>query len=1007
MSGPFGSSQWMYNPSTSFYPHTIDQSLRFEDGDSPQLTRTPSSSSNRTTWTWSAWIKRGNLSYSSANMFSAYSGANDFEYIRFDSDDCIRYIYFIGGSVQNHLKTSGSFRDTSAWYHILVQRSGSSSEIYVNGVQQDLQTETRASTNGYFNHTVAHNIGRFGGTGQHFDGYMAEMHFVDGTSLSPTSFGETKAGIWIPKEYSGSYGTNGFHLTFKESGDLGTDSAYTTHDIFGDSSAVATYLFDGSIVDAGGNYNGTTTSVTFTDGIVGTQAGVFNGTSSKWVAGTHLLGSHATDIDISVSGWFQVSATYQYLVFDGNAGTGGGYFAIYSQGSGYLEAATGHASNGNSITVTGSEVITDGEWHHFAFTKSVSGGTATGKLWVDGNYAGSDTTTDSTAYSNETSFAYFAYSPVFYACVLDQIRIFNRVLTDAEIQELAGGYGLDASGVGNHFNPANLQSTDVVLDSPTNNWCVLNSLNKQSVMTLSEGNLKTGGGNGTGGSTFEVSSGKWYWEVRLTEPYASVYWGTHGVNNVITDAGVYSGGAGFYALNSSGGGLYANGSLVTAKTSGWATGDIIGLAYDADSGTLDVYQNNSQLGSSLTVPDASNFPVYFQNASGGDTSSSIYNFGQDGSFAGTETAQGNADGNGIGDFYYSPPSGFLALCTANLPDPAIDPAQNEEPADHFNTVLYTGNGTSQSISSLSFQPNWVWIKERSGTPSHAIFDSVRGATKRIKSDSTDAELTQSTGLTSFDSNGFSLGSNTAVNASSDTYVAWNWLAGGSAVSNTDGTITSSVSANTKAGFSIVTYTGNGSSSQTVGHGLGALSDPSFLIVKNRDQTDAWTVRININGTNSYLFLNSTAASGSSSVGLPTTNVLNVGTSGFDNASGEDYVAYLFSSVDGYSKVGSYTGNGNADGVFVYTGFRPAFVLIKITSGTTSSWYIYDSARNTFNPANFFLRPDLADAELTGTPIDIVSNGFKIRSSSSGVNYSAANYIYLAFAEQPAKYSNAR
>ena len=1006
MSGPFGSSQWMYNPSTSFYPHSIDQSLRFEDGDSPQLTRTPSSSSNRTTWTWSAWIKRGNLSYSSANMFSAYSGANDFEYIRFDSDDCIRYIYFIGGSVQNHLKTSGSFRDTSAWYHILVQRSGSSSEIYVNGVQQDLQTETRASTNGYFNHTVAHNIGRFGGTGQHFDGYIAEMHFVDGTSLNPTSFGETKAGIWIPKEYSGSYGTNGFHLTFKESGDLGTDSAYTTHDIFGDSSAVATYLFDGSIVDAGGNYNGTTTSVTFTDGIVGTQAGVFNGTSSKWVAGTHLLGSHATDIDISVSGWFQVSATYQYLVFDGNAGTGGGYFAIYSQGSGYLEAATGHASNGNSITVTGSEVITDGEWHHFAFTKSVSGGTATGKLWVDGNYAGSDTTTDSTAYSNETSFAYFAYSPVFYACVLDQIRIFNRVLTDAEIQELAGGYGLDASGVGNHFNPANLQSTDVVLDSPTNNWCVLNSLNKQSVMTLSEGNLKTGGGNGTGGSTFEVSSGKWYWEVRLTEPYASVYWGTHGVNNVITDAGVYSGGAGFYALNSSGGGLYANGSLVTAKTSGWATGDIIGLAYDADSGTLDVYQNNSQLGSSLTVPDASNFPVYFQNASGGDTSSSIYNFGQDGSFAGTETAQGNADGNGIGDFFYSPPSGFLALCTANLPDPAIDPAQDEEPADYFNTVLYTGNGTSQSISSLSFQPNWVWIKERSGTPSHAIFDSVRGATKRIKSDSTDAELTQSTGLTSFDSNGFSLGSNTAVNASSDTYVAWNWLAGGSAVSNSNGSITSSVSANTKAGFSIITYTGTGSNA-TVGHGLN--STPEFLIIKGRDTSYNWVVWVDGFSTTQRLLLDTTGATSTGNWNtLPTSSVFGLGSHLNINNSGSEFVCYAFHSVDGYSKVGSYTGNGSSsDGVFVQTGFRPALILLKTTTATGQNWIVFDNKRLGYNGANRYLLPSAANAESTNDLLHIFSNGFQPRTNGNGFNGNGQTYIYLAFADQPAKYSNAR
>ena len=244
--------------------------------------------------------------------------------------------------------------------------------------------------------------------------------------------------------------------------------------------------------------------------------------------------------------------------------------------------------------------------------------------------------------------------------------------------------------------------------------------------------------------------------------------------------------------------------MVTAKTGGWATGDIIGLAYDADSGTLDVYQNNSQLGSSLTVPDASNFPVYFQNASGGDTSSSIYNFGQDGSFAGTETAQGNADGNGIGDFFYSPPSGFLALCTANLPDPAIDPAQDEEPADYFNTVLYTGNSTTNAITGVGFSPNWVWIKNRSSTIEHVLFDVIRGTGNRLESNTTDAEASSLSDLVSFDSDGFThTGGNTRTNINSNSYVSWNWLAGGSAVSNSNGSITSSVSANTKAGFSIV------------------------------------------------------------------------------------------------------------------------------------------------------------------------------------------------------------
>ena len=792
------SPNWFSASSSGFYPYTIGQSLRFEDGASAYLARTPSSASNRTTWTWSAWIKRGNISQST-NMFISYSGSNDFEYIRFDSDDTIRYTFYISGAVQNLLSTSSKFRDTSSWYHILVQRDGSSSEIYVNGVQQPLQTETRASTNGYFNNNNLHEIGRFSGSGvQRFDGYMAEVNFVDGTSLDPTSFGETKAGIWIPKQYSGSYGTNGFYLDFADGSALGDDES----------------------------------------------------------------------------------------------------------------------GNGNDFTATG------------------------------------------------------------------------------------------------------LASTDVVLDSPTNNWATMN-FNDGNGPTIQEGNLKVYGDTSYAvfegfKGTFPMSSGKWYWEVYIsvggftqtgiTPTIATAVGGSTNLS-YHTDAMVYESN-GKKAIGTGGLGTAPTGLSRSTYGASYTTGDIIGVALDLDSATttLTFYKNNSSQGtafSSLANDEYVALHTGIQNNFG------IFNFGQDSSFAGTKTAQGNTDDNGQGDFYYTPPSGFLACCTANLPDPAIDPAQDEEPADYFNTVLYTGTGSTRSVTGVGFQPDFVWIKDRTTAYDHHLFDVVRGGGNSLYSNDTVAENTYPTDIT-FASDGFSIANGSAypqiyLNKSSDAFVSWNWLAGGTAASNTDGTITSSVSANTKAGFSIVGFTSSGSSA-TVGHGLD--SPPEFIIAKNRESATVWSVYAEPIGNTKRLRLNTTDATQTSGVWGNTTPTSTVFTQNLTSAT-DDMICYCFHSVSGFSAVGSYTGNGSSDGVFVPLTFRPAFLLIKITSGTTASWYIYDSARNTFNEASSFLRPDLANAELTGTPIDILSNGFKIKSSSSGVNYSAANYIYLAFAEQPWKYSNAR
>ena len=325
----------------------------------------------------------------------------------------------------------------------------------------------------------------------------------------------------------------------------------------------------------------------------------------------------------------------------------------------------------------------------------------------------------------------------------------------------------------------------------------------------------------------------------------------------------------------------------------------------------------------------------------------------------------------------------------------------DKPTDYFNTVLYTGNGTTNTgITGVGFQPDWVWIKSRnSASYNNFIFDVIRGATKYIKSDATSAENTLAESLKSFDSDGFTVGTEADVNNNTTTYASWNWLAGGSASSNTDGSITSSVSANTTAGFSIVSYTGTGSNA-TVGHGLGSALD--FIIVKKRNGTTSWCTTGTPNGWDVSLFLDTTDQNGSYTFWqstAPTSSVFSIDGSSAVNGSSDTFIAYCFAEKQGYSKFGSYKGNANADGPFIYTGFQPAFVMNKLTSGA-DDWQILDNKRNPYNVTNLYLKPNGSDAETTNNAIDFLSNGFKLRTSAGSWNPNGGTFIYMAFAEAP-------
>lgn len=581
---------------------------------------------------------------------------------------------------------------------------------------------------------------------------------------------------------------------------------------------------------------------------------------------------------------------------------------------------------------------------------------------------------------------------------------------DDNSNNTAATLGKDSSGNSNNWTPNNFSVTagvgnDSLVDSPTNygtdtgaggevrgNYCTFNPLANGGV-TLSNGNLTStfGAAQKSVLSTIGVSSGKWYWESTLTTVGSDTQ---VGIANSTSVLGNYLGqnADGWSVVTFNGNRL--NNSSQSSYGSAFSNGDVAMFALDMDSGKWWVGKNGTWFSSGDPVAGTNfahsgltgvMFPALGCFATDGNHS---INFGQRA-------------------FAYTAPSGFKALTTTNLPTPAIGATSTTLANKNFDVATYTGTGSSLSITSLAFQPDLAWIKGRSGATDHAIYDAVRGVQVDLVSNSNGAETTQTQGVTAFGSTGFTVGTLAKLNTSSATYVGWAFKGGGTAVTNTSGSISSQVSANPTAGISVVTYTGNGSA-VTIGHGLGVA--PAMVMVKRRDNVSDWAVYHNkLPDATYYLYLNSTAGqavfSGFWNNTAPTSSVINIGST--LSSSGGTYVAYAFAEVPGFSKFGSYTGNGSTDGPFVYCGFRPKFVLIKNTDAGTEAWGIIDSARNTYNVSTGRLFPNLSNAESTGdTTLDFLSNGFKLRSTDALSNASRA-YIFVAFAETPFQYSRAR
>ena len=599
--------------------------------------------------------------------------------------------------------------------------------------------------------------------------------------------------------------------------------------------------------------------------------------------------------------------------------------------------------------------------------------------------------------------------------------------------------GNDASANSNHFTVNNITASDQVKDSPTNNFPVMNNLNNQPfATTFAEGNLQmtTGGGGHepSNMATMGMTSGKWYFEVRQSSG-GSNGWALIGIRG--TQAGIHGAKdnpgrtADGYALlgkgtHSGAQNIVNSGVYVSYGTKqDYGNGDVISVAVDLDNNKCYWAKNGVYINSANPSTNSNGFSIlpveqtslgaYFPCFGDYDAASYVFNcnFGQDGTFAGNVTAGGNADDNDIGNFKYAPPAGFLSLCTANLAEPII-------PSEHFNTVLYTGTGGARSITGVGFQPDLHWLKIRAGeSKSHMITDAVRGAGKYWQSDSGGAENNDIGTVASFDADGWSFGGSTPnqFNYSGRTYVAWNWKAGTSVSSNTSGSGTAkayTTSYNADAGFSITKYEGNGTAGHTIPHHLGA--EPDMIIVKNRVGGDSAYVYSSVVGNTQGLQLSNAGAANTTSAYWnnvsPTSSVWTVASNSGNNSNGSDYIAYCFRNIEGYSKVGSYKGNGSTDGAFVYCGFRPQFLLIKpINYG--DGWKMWDTTRgaqngryNQYPPGD--LKPNQTNTENFSTSFnfDFVSNGFKWRGSDNSVN-GGYEYLYYAIAEQPFKHTNAR
>ena len=779
--------------------YEIERSLRFNASDETYLNRTPGTSTY-TKGTYSFWAKKTTNGKINTIIQSGRDGSNNNQaQVAFWNDDCLQIYSYHSSAYKLNFKTNAQYRDNAAWYHVVFAwdttqgTNTNRAKLYVNGEQVTSfstatypnQNEVMMFDNPNASSSGVNRIGTYWTTGStpshNYDGYLSDLHYVDGTQLAASDFGkrDPSTDAWIPVEYLGTHGTNGY-----------------------------------------------------------------------------------------------------YLKFDDNSGT--------------------------TATTLGKDE-------------------AGSNNWTPNNFS-------------------------------------------------------VAAGPGN----------DSVVDTPTNNYCILDYLDRKDSLLIN-GALSTatsaGGGHQPGFSTFGLTSGKWYVEggkITSNATTVCVWPKEHDFHSLTQDHAVHNNAgnqnAKGYGFNLN----YGSATHTPSHTISSYTGTSFTtwmLALDLDNGKIwwgvdGTWGNNSGVGNPATGANPafsdliSGYPgeVWSVGSMTTNGHNLSFNFGQQG-------------------FAYTPPDGFKPICTANLPTPSI-----KKGSDHMNTILYTGNATSRNIVS-DFSTDFVWIKRRSGQESHVLADRVRGANEFLMSNSSAVKNTAANCVTAFNNDGVTVGTQGIVNDNNETFVSWHWNESAS------------------AGFDIVSYSGNDNADRDITHSLNAV--PDLFIVKSRTNTADWYVMHPDSGANKYVVLSAGAAQGTNTVlwanQLPTSAHFTVGENGSGwatNENGEDYICYLWTSIDGYSKIGRYPGNQNNNGPFVYTGFRPQWVMVKPVNG--NNWAIFDDKRDPENGMDQRLHPnlDIATNSGAGQTIDFLSNGFKIRTTDTLENPSSAWVIYMAFAKTPYKYSNA-
>ena len=1029
-----GSPLFLTSAAAAAAGYQINRSLRFNSADSAYLGKTFSSAGSTTTWTLSFWIKRVKGG-ASKNIFMSYNGSSiaeaDYANIEFNSSDQLNVGYAYGA----YKKTNRVFRDFSSWYHIVVRlETGNSTasdrvQIYVNGVKETSFAATHDPDSGQSLAWNKAHIHRIGSEYNQFynDCYFAEIHFVDGTALDADSFGEFDSNnVWQPKDCKDNltYGTNGFYLKFADNSSnsaLGTDSS-------GNSNTFTVNNLMAAVVpvDVGGDPTVSSSDKPFTTGF----SVAFDGNDKMRMEGPGTVSG-----DFTWECWVKFTGTPDGRFFSAEESVNGTEYSLMRFYNGNLNVYAGDGNGYEANTYTGS--VSADTWHHIAMVRS--GSTLShyldGSRWGTNSFSNSFLITTlvlahgygSEYFTGSVSNARFVngqalYTGASYTVPTATLTTTSQSATATNVTTLVAHKASLTANDGTKIEILNSSSDiDSLIDTPTNytagsgnnggNYPTWNPLS-QSSSTFSNGNLQatTSGGSGYPLETVNFytppGTGKWYWEFQLSALSGSNYTMVgmlptdndyqQGNSNTPKEAGgvqVYVGYDGDVDT--------ATGAATAGTdTATFGVGDILGWAFDAENGTVKCYKNGVAQGTQFTsVRTDVGWAFCVTDYDNSATATYIINFGQR-------------------PFAYTPPTGYLSLCTTNLPDPTI-----ADGSTAFDVALWTGNGTSQTISGLNFSPDLVWNKSRSTTRQNHLVDTVRGTGKRLFSDSTEVENSASTNLTAFNSDGFDLGSSADVNQNGTTFVGWTWDAGTSTVSNTDGSITSNVRANPSAGFSIATYTGNGTINSTVGHGLNAA--PSLVIIKNRSNSYNWavlhtsvgTTGTTLDGSAEYymLQLDGNAARNNftnDNIWNPTNTTVKVngeGTANWVNANGDNYVMYSWTPIDQYSSFGSYQGNGSTDGPFVYTGHHSQFLLVKQSSASGEDWWIVDTARETFNAQDQILLPNSSNSEITTSNpiIDILSNGFKLRNTNARFNASGATYVFASFASHPFKTARAR